>query len=304
MKTIGNLIEGLFKKIGVDPTKVDILKPLLELPTEIADEYATKLETSLLTVEAAKSNPEVLKVLRQSILSPLDDAMNSIIKEKGLHPGEEFAIEKNTYLKLPMLAKLIEEETAKKAVGQSKEGVNETLKKQSEEFERKEAGYQSQLKEMTEGIKKKENEFSSTRADDLRTFEVHKKLLGKKYSFPEKMDINVKVNSAYGVISTELAKKGWKIIRDEIGQLKIVDKDDSPVYNDKRDLVQTDSFFDAALAENGLLQINDPQQQSNINNGAAANNNGNAFNNGNSNNRQRNNAAIQELETQIQNLPA
>ena len=49
----GILLEKLFKKAGID-TNNEELKPLFAIDTDIADEYANKVDGSLLTLEAAK----------------------------------------------------------------------------------------------------------------------------------------------------------------------------------------------------------------------------------------------------------
>ena len=172
MAKIGTLIEKLFKKAGIDTTTEE-LKPLFALDTEVSDDTIGKVDKNLLTIEAAKSNSEVNKALRQSILGVADSKLDELIIELGLNPGEEYAANKNTYEKMVQLTKLAHE------AGKKSSGANN--KQTADDFAKKEADYNKQLKELKDGLAAKETEFKSTRENDLTSFELQKILLGKEY---------------------------------------------------------------------------------------------------------------------------
>lgn len=293
----GVLLEKLFKKAGVD-TNIEELKPLFAIDTDIADEYANKVDTSLLTLEAAKGNPEINRMLRKSHFDTVDQKLDEIIKESGITVDENYAKEPNTLVKIATLSKALIDAGKKKAEATNKEGVHETLKKQAEEFATKEAQYQKQLKEISDSVLAKETEFKSIRENDLTDFEVSKILLGKDYIFPKELDSNVKVQTAYGTIKNELAKKGLVLKRGEGGQLVITDKDGNPGYDDRHNkITDTNSFIDGVLAQNKLLKINDDPNNQQQQQGS----NGNHFIAGGQGNK--NSAVISELDAQIANLP-
>lgn len=270
MAKLGSILERQFKKLGIEIT--DELKPIIALDTEITDEVAGKIDKGLLTIEAAKSNTDVIKFLKQSTLAGADAKMDEIIKEMGLTVGEDFAAEKNTYEKIVMLSKLLHEHGKKKGEGTSKENVSEVIKKEREAWSSKEADFQKQLKALTEGLAAKETEFKTTRENDLTSFELQKILLGKDYVFPKEMDGSIKVNTALGIINKDLVEKGYVIKRNEAGSLVITDKDGNKAYTDKHELIDSpNNYIDAVLTHNKLLNINDPskqQQPSNGSNGA------------------------------------
>lgn len=260
MAKIGTLIEKLLKKAGID-TSIEELKPLFALDTEIADDTVSKVDKSLLTLEAAKNNSEVIKAIKATTLSGADSKLDELITELGLQPSEDFSSNKNTYEKIALVTKLAHE-AGKKASGA-------TNKQTADDFTKKEAEYNKQLKELKDSLVAKENEFKTTRENDLTTFELKTILSGKNYIFPAEMDTNLKLSTALGAVQNELSKNGLSIKRNENGQLQIVAKDGTAAYNPKDNVAyEPNTFIDGALAQNKLLKINDAsQQQSTASNG-------------------------------------
>jgi hypothetical protein len=291
----GTLLEKLFKKAGIDTTTEE-LKPLFAIDTEMPDEFANKVDSSLLTLEAAKGNPEINRLLRKSHFGAVDQKLAEIIKESGITTPEGFDKEENTMQKLEMVSKALVEAGKKKADASKNEGVHEQLKKQADEFQAKEATYQKQLKELSDSVTAKEQEFQSTRESDLTEFNLDKILSGKDYIFPKEMDSDVKVNAAKLAVKNELAKQGLVIKRNEAGQLIITDKDGNPGYTKTHEKVETGSFIDRVLADNKLLKINDAND--NNNNNASPGTHHIPGNKGN-----KNAAVINEIDAQLANLP-
>lgn len=264
---VGKFLEKIAKKAGQDTT-AEVFKPLLELDADIPDEIAAALDSKLLTIEAAKSHSEVNKALRQSILGVADSKMDEILKEIKVIPGDDFLNEKNTYEKLGLLSKMIYDAGQKKAAADNQAGVHETLKKEKEAFAEKEkefqkqfADYQNKLKAAQEAQESKEKEFNSKLERNSIEYDLHKKLLGKKFDLPEKMDVDLKVQTALVIINKELEKRGLSIKRGETKELGLFDKDGNPGYSEDHNLLKLDSFVDGVLAQNNLLKINDDGNQ-------------------------------------------
>jgi len=253
MSKLGTSLATIFKKLGIEIT--DDLKPLTELPNEVPDEIATKLDTGLLTLTAAKSNPEVIRTIKANTLDGFDQKMNDIITEFGLQPGDDFVNSKNTYEKFGLLSKLIKETEGKKSGGANK-GSND-------EWAKKEADLQKQLKDLNDAMKAKEVEFTTQLENKELDFQLKTILSGKEYAFPKEMDSLLKLNTAKGAVDLELQQKGYSLKRNQSGQLIVVDKDGQPAYNDKHEAIEPVSFIDGALARNNMLKINDPNPQPN-----------------------------------------
>lgn len=249
---LGTLIEKQLKKAGID-TSTDDLKSILEIETDVPDEVANKMDRALLTVEAAKSNGAVIKAIKQSTLAGADTKLDELIAELGLQPNEDFLSNNNTYEKIAIVAKLANE-AGKKANG----ATNKTT---ADEWTKKEADYNKQLKELKESVQKIESDYSTKEQSLLTNFELEKILLGKDYVFPKELDNNLKIQTALGAVNTELQKKGLSIKRNEAGQLVILNKDGQPAYSETNEALSPNTFIDGALAQNKLLKINDASQQ-------------------------------------------
>ncbi len=251
MAKLGTLLEKLFKKAGIEIS--DDIKSLVELDTEVPDATATKLDTSLLTVEAAKSNFELTKHFRKSILGIADIKMNELLEELGLQAGDDFTNEQNSYEKIAKLTRLANEAGKKAAAGD---------KRTADQWAAKEQEYNNQIKALKEAAVAKDKEYNTTRENDLTAFELKQILFGKDYVFPKEMDPNLKVSTALGAVQNALNKAGVSIKRNESGQLVIVNKEGQPAYtSDTNEPLEVNTFIDGALAQNKLLKINDPNQQ-------------------------------------------
>ncbi len=260
MAKLGSVLERQFKKLGIAIT--DEVKALLELDTEVPDDVAGQIDKGLMTMDAAKNNPDLIKQFKQSVLAGADAKMDDIIKEVGITVDELFANEKNTYEKIAMLAKAAVATGTRKAEADNKAGVSETLKKEREAFAAKEAEYNRKLAEKENELTAKVGEFSSTRENDLTSFELQKLLLGKDYVFPKEMDSSLKVETALSAVNKDLMTKGLKIKRNEAGQLVITDKDGNAAYNEKHEAYDnTGRYIDGVLTHNKMLNINDPNAQ-------------------------------------------
>jgi len=251
MAKLGAILATQFKKLNIEIN--DALKPLIELDTDVPDDIASKFNNGLLTIEAAKSNSDVIKTIKANALDGVDKKMNEIITDLTLQPGDDFVNSQNTYEKVAMLSKLIHE-TGKKAAGAGS-------KTTAEEFAKKEADLQKALKDANDRITAQASEFQSKYENQQLDFDLKTILSGKDYIFPKEMDNGLKLNTAKGAIELELQKSGFSLKRNEAGQLIIVNKDGQPAYNDKHEALEPATFIDGALARNNMLKINDPNPQ-------------------------------------------
>lgn len=260
MPKIGELIARQFKKIGIEIT--DDVKALLELDTEVSDDIANKLDKGLLSIDAAKQHPDLKTHFRAALLGSADTRMDDLIKEMGITVSEDFATEKNTYERIQKLVKAALDHGKKVAETDGKLNVGELLKKERDAFTAKEVELNRKLAELTTSLTTKETEFATARQSDLTNFELQKLLLNKNYVFPKEMDPNIKVETALGSINKELKKSGLQIKLADSGVLQIVDKEGNPAFDDKyQPIKDVNSYIDGVLAQNKLLQINDPNQQ-------------------------------------------
>ncbi len=245
----GSLLEKLAKKAGIDTTTEE-WKEIIALDKELPTDAANKIDTGLLSLEAAKANPEVTKAVKAQVLAGADARMDSIIADLGITMDDKFPQEKNTYEKIAMLTKA--------ALDAGKKADKSNNKQTADEFSKKEEDYNNQIKALKETLSSKENEFSTARENDLTNFELQKILFGKDYIFPKEMDPNLKVTTASGAVQQELAKKGFALKRNEAGQLTLVNKEGTPAYGADNVALEPNNFIDGVLTQNKLLRVNDP----------------------------------------------
>lgn len=249
MPKLGTVLETIFKKAGID-TKETTLAPVFANDTEISEDIEKALGTGLLTVAAAKSNPDITKYFRQSILGIADKKMDEIITEMGLQPDDAFVANTNTYEKLGLLTKMIHEAGKKGAKAGDKD------------WTAKELEYQNQLKTLKEGFDTKEKGWSEREATINRDAELRTILSGFNYALPKEMALGNKVKLAQSVILDKLAAQGLTLKFDTtLGKNIIVNADGQPAYNDKHEAITPDTFYSAALAGDKLLAVNDLNDQ-------------------------------------------
>jgi predicted nucleic acid-binding Zn-ribbon protein len=249
---LGTLLSDLAKKAGVDTTQPEFVA-LLSHDIEIPEGIGTALNKGLLNLEAAKNNPEIKKLIRTETLNGVDAKVAEILEEMGITEADDITTEKNSFEKIKRLSQKIKEVEEKKA--------KTTKAPEKDALEKQIADLNKEIKAAKDGLVAKEKEWQDTRNGDLTNFDIQKKLLGKDYALPKEMNADLKVTTAQSAINMALAAKGLKLVRNEQGNLQILDKDGNKAYSDNHEELQVDSFIDGALAQNKLLKVNDDQSQ-------------------------------------------
>lgn len=251
-------VERLAKKAAVDTSLLAL--PATVNDVDIPDDIANNIDKALMTLDAAKNNPDVKKAIKTETLNGVDAKINDILEELGItSDATEILEEKNSFEKIAKLTKKVKDLESKKAGSGKKE--------EKDVLEQKIADLNKEIKAAKDALTAKEKEWLDTRNGDLTNFEIQKKLLGKDYSLPKEMNADLKVTTAQSAINMALQAKGYKLIRNEQGNLQIVDKDGNKAYSDSHEELQVDSFIDGALAQNKLLKVNDQGQGGGGNNG-------------------------------------
>lgn len=290
--TLGEFLTKLAKKAGVDTT-TDDFKPISEISTVIPDAISAVLDKNLMTVQAATSNDDVKKVLRQQILAPIDSKMAELITELGITAPAGFDDEKSTYIKFEQLTRLANE-AGKKAKAPGSSTADQKA------WEQKETDYNNQIKQLKADAVTQQNTFNSKQATDSVDQDINYFSLSKMkdFIFPEEMDLKLRLTIASGAIKTALAKDGLQIKHDDAGQLIIVDKDGTPAFSKKdNEPIQANTYFDGVYTQNKFLKVSDtdPAEPTKVSPGADQINKGQ---------NQNNLALADEMKAQAATLPA
>ena len=117
---IGEFLNTQATISGIAPDN-DALKSLLANPelskVNLPDEITAKIQSTLMTVEQAKTNAEVKKHFNALALNPVDTTIMEILNSVSELPDDvkaKFTNEKNSYTKIKMLADTIKELEGKK----------------------------------------------------------------------------------------------------------------------------------------------------------------------------------------------
>lgn len=221
---------------------------------EVDDELSSKLTTPLLSMYAAKNNPELQRHFTAIALNGADDAMSKLVDEYGLTDDHKsaFAAEKNTYKRIGLLTKAIKELEEKKS-GANK-GDKTALEKEIGELRDK-------LKTLTDSsTAEKQNlltEFENERLG-WKQDSVYSKLLPQMAA---DKDPEVNMIAARHYVSKELQKNGWKVVTKD-GNLAVVNAETgTDAYDKGNTKVAFDDLVSKTLANNKLLIPNKPNPQ-------------------------------------------
>jgi hypothetical protein len=248
---IGTLLANLAKKSGIDATDPK-LAAALSIQSEIPDEFANKIETELLTVEAAKSHNDVYSHIKGKELTQYETAVKKLLDGLGLDDDAKALItgEQKSGAKFQIIQDKINELIAAKV--QAPKGEKAELQKEIEKL-------QADLRTVKESETKQIEALNATHAEELKNERLYNLLSTKTYVFPKEMPIHLQVETARNTVNAALATKGFKIIS-ENGQPKLVKLDGSKPFDEKHVEMQLQPFIDGTLAANGLLLVNKPAE--------------------------------------------
>ncbi len=221
---------------------------------EIDDTVAGQFDSTLMSLDGAKNNPEVLNHFKPIILKAVDNKYAILAEKYGL--GDDFTNEKNTYKKADLLEQKIDAKLAELEAQKGKGGNAE-----KEQLLAKQLGeLQTQLSTLTESSKKEVETFRGQYENEITEMHVKNLLAGKKFATKD-LPIEVNTQMARLLIDKQLKEKGAMLIRKD-GELKLVQSalPDMDFYMDNKPVSFSD-FTNKILADNKLLEVSQPATQ-------------------------------------------
>lgn len=265
IKNIGQLIQHLATKSGIDPNDKNLINLLSnsELTKQpVHSDFVKAIDENLLSIDAATDNhPLIGSKYKAQALNAFDKKMLQIMDELELDEDDKAALTgiQSSYKRFETLAAKIKELNAAKANATDKSD-KAALQKQIDEL-------QKQLKAATESVAAKEAEFG-TKLNDVKTDYLFKsKLAGKKTIF-DQLPEDLRHSSVMAAISKALQEKDAKVVYDEKGNPTLQKSDGSKLYGANHTLITLDDLIDTSLAQNKILVVAEPpkgaqQQQAN-----------------------------------------
>jgi len=253
--------DAALKEILINPELTKVVLP---------DTITSRIKSSLLTVEQAKTNIDIKKHFTANALDSVDAKIKGLIEEFGFDDESRSLIdsEKNSYNKISLLSKQIQLAEAKKAsaTGGDKKALADEIAKLNAAIVSEKAasakmvaeaksGYDSQLKDLL-----LENHLAS-------------------FDYGNGMDKEVNILTAKALLQSALNEKKASV-KLEGKNFRLVNADDDSLpYNENHAPVEFNDFTKRLLNEKKLLKVSGGNNNNNNGGGnqmQPSNNNGNS----------------------------
>lgn len=247
---LGDFLNTLAAKSGMqnDPALVDLLSNSELANHQISDEFANALDTSLMSLEGAKNNRDLLNHYKPIILKAADDKFAILAEKYGI--VNEMQGEQSTYKKIDILENRI---AAKIAELENKVGKGA----QSEETARLVKQIENLQKQIIEVQTAKDTELAQLRDQHTKQqldMLVNIELNGKRYANQDLGDTNITIGRA---LVEKALKEQNAVLVNEGGVLKLKQADNPQLDYVDRGFkpVTFGDFTNRVLAEKHLLEV-------------------------------------------------
>lgn len=260
MPKLGKLLTELLQNAGYDiQTNADAVGSLLALDQDVPDEVSSILKSSLLTLEAAKNNPDIKKHFTAQALNTVDTGLYEYAEEyKEIPEATISAIraEKSSYKKVRMMLDALKGIEAAKA-GAGKGASSETQQQLDARKQR--------IDELTAELMQNKTT-SEQRIDEARREAQNRILnyaqnseLGMKKFAQEDLDMSTNVLVARQIVDAYLRQIGASPMAGDDGTIRLVQASDPEMdfmLENKRTTYS--ALSDKILGEKKLLKVSDP----------------------------------------------
>lgn len=251
---LGDFLNTLAAKSGMqnDPALVDLLSNSELANQHVSDEFANALDSSLMSLEGAKNNRDLLNHYKPIILKAADEKFAILAEKYGI--VNEMQGEQSTYKKIDILENRL---AAKMAELESKAGKGA----QSEETAKLVKQIENLQKQIIEVQTAKETELAQLRDQHTKQqldMLVNIELNGKRYANQDLGDTNITIGRA---LVEKALKEQNAVLVNEGGVLKLKQADNPQLdYVDSGfKPVTFGDFTNRVLAEKHLLEVSAPE---------------------------------------------
>lgn len=250
---VGTLLADLLTKAGVDTTKPEFAS-VLAIAAELPDEAATELNTKLLTVEAARSNPALKSHFHAQVLNGIDKTVEEAMDEHQFSDAVKAEIKAldSANKRVAAVGKKVKELT--EAAANAKLGDKAELAKTVDTLH-------AQLKAEKDGRKKFEQDLKDQQEASLTDSALESLYRSVQYAGEAPLDVNVM--TAKNLVALDMKGKGIRALRDanDNNNLKLVRDDGSDYHDENHNKVRVSDYVSKLLGTNKLLKVTDPKKQ-------------------------------------------
>jgi len=213
---------------------------------EIDEEVAKKMTAPRLTMEAAKSNPDLKRHFTAAALNGVDAKVKSLLTSDLLEDEFKTSISQvNTYDNISALTdKILALKTEK--VGQTASNqhtINKEIVRLNEE-----------LKAEKELKTKMSQDFEAREKSNRTSWEVDKiySTYLNDLALDEKIPAKIRLATAKSAIDMMMSDRGLKVNIGESGNLELLNKEGQPYFTESNIKPTVEDFIKSGLNENGL----------------------------------------------------
>lgn len=251
---LGEFISTLAANSGI-PADSPELKALLSNTNvsgcDVPDSVINKIQSSHLTLDAAKNNKDVLFHFKAQLYNGVDSELNSTLTEMGVIDAlkADFETEKSTPKRISLALKKISALEKEKA-GASK-GDKTELQKEIDRLN----GSISDARKQFDAEKQL---LIANHQNEILDYDLSTMLAGHNYALPKEMAQDMKIKTAKMVVNQALQTQDAKFVR-ENGALKLKRvSNDTDYFDASNQKVEAKKFIDGVLAQNNLLVTSAP----------------------------------------------
>jgi hypothetical protein len=252
--TLGDFLNKLALQVGMtadDKGLVSILSNAAIATANISDEFATKLQSGLLTVEAAKAHPEIKSHNTALALNALDSELNTLMTEYEI-PDEkktELLAEKSSYKRVALFTRMVKELEGKKS---------NTSKVDKDKLAIDIENLNIELRNLKVNSDKEKSDLINAHKVERINWELNNHYSGYEYA-NDKLSKEANIRLSQILVSDELAKNGLKIENID-GALKLTTKEGTDYFQNNAKVSVSD-FLSKTLTTNGVINIAGKEKQ-------------------------------------------
>lgn len=254
---LGDFLNTLAVNSGIATDSAE-LKALLSNTTiagyEIPDGIVSKIQSSHLTLDAAKNNTAVISHIKAQLYNGVDSELNSTLNELGVYDNlkADFDNEKSTPKRMSLaLKKIAALEKEKSGAGK---GDKDLLQAEINKLN-------SSIVDLKKNFDNEKLSLVSKHQDEILDYDLGNVLSAYNYALPKEMAADLKIQTAKMILNKSLKEKDAKIVR-ENGALKLKRaSQDIDYFDESNQKVDHKKFIDGVLAQNNLLAVTPAKQQ-------------------------------------------
>lgn len=248
---LGDFLKSIAAKSGIEKENKD-LTALLESPAlheqQVPESIVSQVNSSLMTVDAAKNDPAIIKHFRATHFNGIDAELDNALKGLGIEDSviAELKDEQSTPKRMTLALKKVQDLEKSKA-GASK-GEKAELQKEIDDLNGK-------IRTMNETFESEKTALQEQHSNQLYDNAMTTMLSGYKFALPDEMDASVKLSTVKGAIAKHLEDNDASASL-ENGSFKLLRKSTGADYYDQATNQKLDykSMVDQALSKNKLLK--------------------------------------------------